>query len=94
MLIRSCKQSEYFDKRDVARFLTCYIYIGAFCDDNLQLDPTNSYYQKEPVVDLAGYPWYTSFASNSKTLKRHPWESIVCQQNFLGLIYPILVTPN
>ena len=31
----------------VARYLTCYIYNGAFYNNSLQLDPTNSYYQKE-----------------------------------------------
>ena len=85
MLSRSCKQSEYFDKSDVARFVTCYICNGAFCDDSLRLDPTNSYYHKEPIEDLAGYPRYASFASNSKTLKRHSCESIASQQNFLKL---------
>ena len=30
MVSRSCKQSEYSDKTDVARSLTCYIYNRAF----------------------------------------------------------------
>ena len=94
MLSRSCKQSDYFDKRDVARFLTCYIYNGAFATIVLLLDPTNSYYHKEHIVDLAGYARYTSFASNSKTLKRHSCESIASQQNSMNLNYPIFVTPN
>ena len=37
------KQSQSFDKRDVAMFLTCYIYNGAFYNNNLRLDLTNSY---------------------------------------------------
>ena len=41
------KQSEYFDQRDVARSLTCHIYNGAFRDNSVRLDPTNSYYDKE-----------------------------------------------
>ena len=40
------KQSDYFDKRDVARSLNCYIYKEDFCDNSLHLDPTNSYYRK------------------------------------------------
>ena len=35
------KQSEDFDKKDVPRFLTCYIYNGAFFDNSLRLDHTN-----------------------------------------------------
>ena len=30
------KQCQYFDKTDVLRFLTCYIYNGAFCDNSLR----------------------------------------------------------
>ena len=41
------RQYQYFDKRDVLRFLTCYIYNGAFRDNSLRLDPTYSYYHKE-----------------------------------------------
>ena len=41
------KQNEYFDKGYVARFLTFYIYNGAFCDNSVRLDPKNSYYLKE-----------------------------------------------
>ena len=41
------KKSEYFDKRYIARFLTCNIYSGAFSDNSLRLDPTNSYHHKE-----------------------------------------------
>ena len=50
------KQSEYFDKRNVAGFLTCYIYNGAFCDISLWLDPTNSYYHKERHRKLGRVP--------------------------------------
>ena len=32
------KQSEYFDKRDAARFLICYIYNGAFYDNSLHVE--------------------------------------------------------
>ena len=41
------KRSQYFDKRDVLRFLACYIYNGAFCDNSLRLDSTYSSYHKE-----------------------------------------------
>ena len=41
------KQSEYFDKADVARFQTCYTDKGAFRDNSLQFDPTNSHYHKD-----------------------------------------------
>ena len=41
------KQSEYFGKRDIAIFLTCYIYSGDFSENNLSFDPINSYYHKE-----------------------------------------------
>ena len=41
----TCRQQcQYFDKRDVLRFITCYIYNGAFCDNSLYLDPTYNYY--------------------------------------------------
>ena len=36
------KQSEYFEKRDAARFLACYIYNGALCSNSLTVDRTNS----------------------------------------------------
>ena len=50
------KQCQYFDKRDVLRSLTCYIYNGAFCDNSLRLDPTYSYYHKELRRRLSRMP--------------------------------------
>ena len=50
------KQNEYFDKEDVARLLTCYIYNGAFCENSLRLDSTNSYHYKELYHRLGKVP--------------------------------------
>ena len=37
---------------------------------------------KNSIIDLAGQPRYTSFASNSKTLKRHSCEFIAVLAKF------------
>ena len=50
------KQSEYFDKRVTARFLTWCIYNGAFYGNSLRLDPTNRYYKKELLRRLSRVP--------------------------------------
>ena len=49
---------------------------------------------KSSIVDLSGYPKYTSFASNSKTLKRHSCESIALSAKFLETQLPNLINPN
>ena len=86
MLSRSCylgKESEYFDKRDVARFLNCYIYNGDFCDNVYGWTLLTAFITKSSVVDLVSYPRYTLFTSNPKTLKRNSCESIAMSAKFL-----------
>ena len=82
------KQSEYFDQRDIGRLLTCYIYNEDFCDNSLRLDPTNIYYHKELHRRLSRVPKVYLFASNSKTLKRHLYESIAMSAKFLETQLP------
>ena len=40
------------------------------------------------IVDLEGYQSYTTFASNSKTLKRHSCKSIAMSAKFLETQLP------
>ena len=70
MLSRSCKHSEYFYKRRHKVLFVTTVYGWTLL---------TAFIRKSSVVDLAGYPRYTSFASNSKTLKRHLCESIISQ---------------
>ena len=65
------RQSEYFDQWDVARLLTCYIYNGPFAKVVYGWTLQTAIITKSSILDLAGYPRYTSFTSNSKMLKRH-----------------------
>ena len=77
------KQSQYFEQRHVGRLLTCYIYNGAFCDNSLHFDPTNIYYRKELHRRLGRVPKLYPFAKNSRTIKRHSYESIAMPAKFL-----------
>ena len=54
------KQSNYFDKRDVTRFLPCYICNGDFCDNSLRLDPINNYYQLLSTTIINRYQLLTT----------------------------------
>ena len=43
---------------------------------------------KSSIVDLEGYQSYTTFASSSKTLKRHLFKSIAMSAKFLETQLP------
>ena len=43
---------------------------------------------KSSIVDLAGHPRHTSFASNLKALKRYTWESIAMSAKLLEIQLP------
>ena len=43
---------------------------------------------KSSLIDLAGYPRYTSFASNPETLKRRSCESIAMSAKFFETQLP------
>ena len=57
------------------------------------LTPLTAIVTKSSVVDLAAFPRYTSLVTQKlkNTFDVNVW---LCQQNFLKLKYPILITPN